>query len=105
LLSAYHFKLAPVGILLFIFIQHLLVGILAVLAAWRHKTLEVTLLGKHNMFLHITTIFMFIWSSLAHGILSDLLWLIAVFLSVVSVIHGLVTLKSYVDQFRSLKRA
>src|SRR6266571_1334975 len=83
--AAYHFKLAPVLFLAYVFLQHFIVSVISVIAEFRGKHISVTQAGKHNMFLHVLALMLFILSSLTSSNISRPVYWIAVIIALASI--------------------
>ena len=106
LIAAYHFKLAPILFIVYVFGCHLVITILNLWSEKQGKEVNVTIVGKLTMFLHISSLLLFIWSSLATGDIHTLLHLVAIALALVSVLFAIKAVSVYwqINQLSTSKR-
>lgn len=103
LIAAYHFRIAPVAFLLFVFLYHGSIAVMALDAERHGIRTRPSRLGKNTMFLHVGALLLF---ALAKAVTTghNLIYACAAIVAITGIIAGVLSFASYVEAYRTRVR-
>lgn len=101
LAGCWYFNSVPILFVAYCFVQQALVVTLALRAGRRKLPLTVVKIGKINMFLQVSTLLLFVLSSLTYGLGHRASFSLAVITACICIPTGLMTTWSYQQAFRN----
>lgn len=99
LIAAYHFRIAPIAFLLFVFFYHGSIAAMALDAERHGIRTRPTRLGKNTMFLHIGALLFF---ALAKAVTTghDIIYASAAIIAIAGIVAGVLSFAHYVEAYK-----